>query len=119
MYKFFIDTQTPPRLARYLISKGFDSIHAMNYKENGHLMKDKEITEIAISEERIIITKDSDFLDNFYLNGSPPKIIHLMMGNITNKELLDLFETNFENLTNLLIEGCDLITFDKEKIVGY
>ena len=42
-----------------------------------------------------------------------------MMGNITNKELLDLFETNFENLTNLLIEGCDLITFDKEKIVGY
>ena len=115
MFKFFIDTQTAPRLARYLKSKGFDSIHAMNYKEDGHLMKDKEIIEIAVNEDWIIITKDSDFLDNFYLNGSPPRIIHLKIGNITNNELLDLFE----NLIKLLVDGCDLITFDKEKLVGY
>ena len=119
MFKFFIDTQTAPRLARYLKSKGFDSIHAMNYKEDGHLMKDKEIIEIAVNEDWIIITKDSDFLDNFYLNGSPPKIIHLRIGNVTNKELLDLFENNFENLIKLLVDGCDLVTFDKEKLVGY
>ncbi|MCU0471566.1 MAG: DUF5615 family PIN-like protein [Arcicella sp.] len=119
MFRFFIDTQTPPKLAKYLKNKGYDSIHAMNYKENGHLMKDKEIIAIAISEDRIIITKDSDFLDNFYLNGSPPKIIHLRIGNVTNNELLELFETNFENLTTLLLDGCNLITFDKEKLVGY
>ena len=91
----------------------------MNYKEGGHLMKDKEITEVAINEDWIIITKDSDFLDNFYLNGSPPKIIYLKIGNITNNELLYLFENNFENLIKLLTEGCNLITFDKEKLVGY
>lgn len=119
MYNFFIDTQTAPRLARYLKSKGYESIHAMNYKEGGHLMKDKEIMEVAINEDWIIITKDSDFLDNFYLNGSPPKIIHLKIGNITNNELLHLFEKNFENLIKLLVEGCNLITFDKEKLVGY
>ena len=51
MYNFFIDTQTAPRLARYLKSKGYESIHAMNYKENGHLMKNKEITKVAIDED--------------------------------------------------------------------
>lgn len=115
MFNFFVDTQTAPRLARYLKSKGYESIHAMNYKDDGHLMKDKEITEVAINEDWIIITKDSDFLDNFYLNGSPPKIIHLRIGNITNNELLGLFE----NLIKLLLDGCNLITFDKEKLVGY
>jgi predicted nuclease of predicted toxin-antitoxin system len=119
MFKFFIDTQTAPRLARYLKSKGFDSIHAMHYEEDGHLMKDKKIIEIAVNEDWVIITKDSDFLDNFYLNGSPPRIIYLKIGNITNNELLDLFENNFENLIKLLVDGCDLITFDKEKLVGY
>ncbi|MEA5459514.1 DUF5615 family PIN-like protein [Arcicella sp. LKC2W] len=115
MFNFFVDTQTAPRLARYLKSKGYESIHAMNYKDDGHLMKDKEITEVAINEDWIIITKDSDFLDNFYLNGSPPKIIHLRIGNITNNELLGLFE----NLIKLLLDGCNLIAFDKEKLVGY
>jgi predicted nuclease of predicted toxin-antitoxin system len=28
---------------------------------NGHLMKDKEITEVAINEDWIVLTKDSDF----------------------------------------------------------
>lgn len=51
MFKIFIDTQTAPRLARYLKSKGYESIHAMNYKEEGHLMKDREITEIAVNED--------------------------------------------------------------------
>ena len=119
MYNFFIDTQTSPRLARYLKSKSYNSIHAMNYKEDGHLMRDKEIIEIAINEDWTIITKDSDFLDNFYLNGSPPKIIHLRIGNVTNSELLDLFENNVESLIKLLADGCNLITFDKEKLVGY
>jgi hypothetical protein len=43
----------------------------------------------------------------------------LRIGNVTNKELLDLFENNFENLIKLLVDGCDLVTFDKEKLVGY
>jgi predicted nuclease of predicted toxin-antitoxin system len=51
MFEFFLDTQTAPRLARYLKSKGYESIHAVNYKEEGYLMKDKEITEIAINEK--------------------------------------------------------------------
>jgi predicted nuclease of predicted toxin-antitoxin system len=61
MFKFFVDTQIAPRLARYLKSKGYESIHARDYKENGHLMKDKEITEVAINEDWIVLTKDSDF----------------------------------------------------------
>jgi predicted nuclease of predicted toxin-antitoxin system len=55
MIRFLVDTQLPPKLASYLVSKGFDSIHTTFFK-NGHLLQDKEISEIAINENRIIIT---------------------------------------------------------------
>ena len=41
---------------------GFETIHTSNF-ENRHLLNDKKIREIAIAENRIIITKDSDFFD--------------------------------------------------------
>jgi predicted nuclease of predicted toxin-antitoxin system len=62
MVRFLVDTQLPPLLAAYLMSKGYDALHT-TFFENGHLLKDAEISIIAKNENRIIITKDSDFLD--------------------------------------------------------
>jgi len=89
--KFIIDTQLPPRLSRFLRLKGFDSVHTTHY-EKGHLLKDVEITEIAINENRVIITKDADFSDNYFLKGAPPKILLLKFGNIGNQDLINYFE---------------------------
>ena len=73
MLTFIIGTQLPPKLAKYLYDKGFPSIHT-TYFPNGHLLDDKTIIEIAVRENRIIVTKDSDFLDNYLINGVPPKV---------------------------------------------
>ncbi len=91
MLKFIIDTQLPPKLAKFLCDKGFSAIHT-TYFPNGHLLDDKFIIQIAIHEDRIIITKDSDFLDNFLIHGVPPKVLMLQFGNISNAELLSLFD---------------------------
>ena len=40
--KFLIDTQLPPKLAKYLSSKGYDAIHT-TFFPNGHLLGDDEI----------------------------------------------------------------------------
>ena len=76
MLKFIVDTQLPPRLTLLLASFGYDAIHTFTFKE-GHLLSDREIIEIAISENRIIVRKDSDFLDNYLLNGQPPRVLLL------------------------------------------
>jgi len=48
--RFIIDTQLPPKLSAYLESKGYDCKHTTDFEE-GHLLQDQEIIEIAIEEE--------------------------------------------------------------------
>lgn len=106
--RFIIDTQLPPKLAKYLKTKGYDSLHTTHF-ENGHLLKDHAIIEIAKSENRIVITKDSDFSDYYFLKGAPPKVLLLKFGNISNKNLINNFELYFDGLTSALKENAYVI----------
>ena len=118
MLTFIIDTQLPPKLAKYLYDKGFPSIHT-TYFPNGHLLDDKTIIEIAVRENRIIVTKDSDFLDNYLINGVPPKVLMLQFGNISNAELLDLFDRELTQIVQLFDNGAGFATFNRTHISEY
>lgn len=52
-------------LATYLRWKGADAIHTTHFPE-GHLLQDADIAKIALREQRIIVTKDSDFPDALF-----------------------------------------------------
>jgi predicted nuclease of predicted toxin-antitoxin system len=116
--KFLVDTQLPPRLARHLSSKGHDSIHTTFFPE-GQFLKDDEIIEIAKNENRIIISKDSDFIDNYLLKGSPPKVMLLEFGNIGNKELITIFNQYLSIVIETFDEGNDMVLFRRDVVVGY
>jgi predicted nuclease of predicted toxin-antitoxin system len=58
--KFIVDAQLPYNLSKFLIYKGFDSIHTLDIP-NANQTQDDEIRAITIRESRILITKDSDF----------------------------------------------------------
>jgi predicted nuclease of predicted toxin-antitoxin system len=91
-FKFIVDTQLPPVLASFLQRKGFDAIHTTSFPE-GQLLEDEQISQIAIEQNRIIITKDSDFSEHYFLKGSPPKVLHLSVGNVRNRDLIDWLDT--------------------------
>ena len=118
MSRFIIDTQLPPRLARFLRDKGFPAYHTTNFP-NGHLLNDEEIIKIAIRENRIIVTKDSDFLDNFLLKGAPPKVLLLQFGNINNQNLINYFDVEIANIVQLFETGTDFIVFNRSQISTY
>ena len=118
MLTFIIDTQLPPKLAKYLSDKGFPSVHT-TYFPNGHLLDDKTIVDIPVREHRIIITKDSDFLDNYLLNGIPLRVLRLQFGNISNTELLDLFDRELNRIIQLFDNGARFITFNRTHISEY
>lgn len=113
--KFLIDTQLPPKLSHFFSYRKIDSKHTQDY-ENGIFMDDATIVEIAIKEKRIIVTKDIDFFNNYILKGSPPKVLLLKTGNISNTDLLELIKNNldsiklkFENNAHLLIIGKNFV----------
>ena len=118
MSRFIVDTQLPPKLSKYLLSQGFDSKHTTAFQE-GHLLQDSEIIQFAIDEERIIVTKDQDFFDDYLVRGLPPKVLLLQLGNIGNSKLINMFAANQSSLLSLLEGGAELILFSKEGITEY
>jgi len=95
--KFFVDANLPFKLAKNLKDKGFDVLHTDNLP-NKEATSDKEIRELSVTQNRVLITKDSDFFDSHYLHRIPKKLIFVITGNIVNKELLLLFDEQFERI---------------------
>ena len=62
--KFLVDAQLPIRLARFLQSNGYDALHTRELPEQ-NATSDTQINLISIEQKRVIITKDSDFVDSF------------------------------------------------------
>ncbi len=116
--KFIVDTQLPPRLAKHLTKQGYESIHT-TYFEEGHLLADTEIVSIAIEQERIVVTKDSDFSDYFLLKGAPPKVLLIEFGNISNTDLFNLFDLYLDEVSTAFEQGSELVIFRRDEIIGY
>ncbi len=58
--KFLIDAQLPQSLKQLFLENEHDCIHTLDLPF-GNLTPDKIINKISIEENRILITKDSDF----------------------------------------------------------
>lgn len=68
--KFLIDAQLPVRLARLLQSLGHDAIHTRDLP-NQNQTTDTEINLLSVQENRVVISKDSDFFDSFLIRQEP------------------------------------------------
>lgn len=96
--KFVVDAQLPQRLARALSRAEHDVVHSLDLPLRNRT-PDDDLIQLATSEGRVLVTKDSDFVTRYWLHGTPPKLLLVSTGNIANDELLRLFD---ENLTALV-----------------
>ncbi len=95
--KFLVDAQLPRRLARELAASGHDAVHISDFPA-ANRTPDKEIVALAIRENRVVVTKDNDFVTSFLLHGLPPKLLLISTGNISNDDLSKLLASNFSAL---------------------
>jgi predicted nuclease of predicted toxin-antitoxin system len=99
--KFLIDAQLPLRLARFLQSAGHDTLHTRDLPQH-NATPDAFINQLSIQDQRIVITKDADFVESFLLQKQPYKLLIVATGNIKNAELEQLFSQNLQQLITLL-----------------
>jgi predicted nuclease of predicted toxin-antitoxin system len=59
---------------------------------------DPEIWDVAQSQGFTILTKDSDFHQMSLFRGFPPKVIHLMLGNVSTKILVEILRKNVKEI---------------------
>ncbi|MFN8575243.1 MAG: DUF5615 family PIN-like protein [Candidatus Sericytochromatia bacterium] len=113
--KFIIDAQLPKKLYELFINKGFDSINTLDLS-NRNTTTDNQINQLSIRDSRVVITKDTDFFNSFFINGVPYKLILITTGNIRNIELLSLFENSIENIVEKL-DTNNVIEINRENII--
>ena len=114
--KFLVDAQLPRRLAIWLGGAGFDTVHTLDLPL-GNRTPDTLINEVSINEQRVVITKDSDFVDSFLLHGKPFKLLLISTGNIRNVELEALFQANIEKLKEAFDAGFVFVELSRTAIV--
>src|SRR5271157_4671563 len=54
---------------------------------HGNRTTDVQINDLADREQRVVITKDADFVDSHLLQGRPPKLLLISTGDISNRDL--------------------------------
>lgn len=104
-FEFWIDLNLPPEMAAW-ISDGF-KVKAKSFKDlNFDSISDIEVYKIAArsSTTIIITTKDIDFIDFQNSIGTPPKILYINVGNITNQNLKLLNQDKFLEILDLFLQ---------------
>ena len=83
---FLVDANLPRRLAHRLHEAGHDAVHTLDLPQE-NLTSDHDISETAVHENRIVVSKDADFVDSLVLSHQPEKLLLISTGNIANAEL--------------------------------
>ena len=97
---FLIDAQLPRRLAYLLQHYGHTAFHTLDLPHRNRT-DDDEIMQFADTHDCIVMTKDSDFVDAFYLQHRPQKLWLLSTGNISNRDLEVLIRANIQQVVAL------------------
>lgn len=98
--KFICDVHMPVRLSKFLAVHGTESVH-INQLLNGSSTPDEMISQFADQNDYIVITKDADFRNSYFLKKSPRKLIRVCLGNISNDRLIGLFENQMTLIKQL------------------
>jgi len=108
--KFLCDVHISFKLVNALNQLGYECVHVNNMLDKW-FTKDEAITKFADKNDYIIITKDADFRNSFFINRTPKKLLKVNLGNITNHDLIKIvtecmpkIENVSQNHKNFIIE---------------
>ena len=87
--KLLVDAHLPRALCAILIERGHDAIHTSDLP-TGNTTPDEQLNDVSVAEDRIVISKDTDFFYSHVLRGRPRKLLLLRTGNMGTAQLCEL-----------------------------
>ena len=103
--RFLVDAQLPRRMAHWFVEMGHDAVHTLDLPL-GNRTPDSEIVAVAMREQRVVVTKDDDFVRSFLLSGEPSALLLIATGNISNLELEKIMRINMARIEMALTAHC-------------
>lgn len=109
--KFLVDAHLPRRLCAVLAQHGHDAVHTLDLPAK-NITKDRVINQISLAEQRVVVSKDTDFFYSHLLQGRPWKLVLVRTGNISTRDLCLLVERNLPAIEAAL-ESHALVEIDR------
>ncbi len=81
-----------------------------------NLTADREVIARADQDNRIVVTKDDDFVQSYLIHGKPRRLLLISTGNISNNDLLALISRNIEAISRAFESGA-YVEIGKESLV--
>jgi len=113
--KFLVDAHLPPSLCAVLARHGHDANHTLDLPAK-NTTKDTIINQVSIDEQRIVISKDSDFFYSHLVLGRPWKLVLVKTGNMSTEDLCSLFERHLSQIETAL-EQHTLVEIDRTAVI--
>ena len=109
--KFLVDAHLPRSLCALLAAHGHDVLHTHELPEQNET-RDGVLNRLSLEQQRIVDSKDTDFFYSHLLQGRPWKLLLVRTGNISARDLRDLFARNLP-LIEAALETHTLVEIDR------
>jgi predicted nuclease of predicted toxin-antitoxin system len=114
--KFLLDAHLPPGLKRVFATAGHDAIHTMDLPMH-NASKDGVLNAVSMSEQRVVVSKDTDFYYSHLLHGRPWKLVLIRSGNMSLPDTRRMFEQHLNDIVNAL-QTFTLVELDRSQVSG-
>ena len=97
-----------------LVRHGHDAKHTLDLPAK-NATKDTVLNQFSVDEQRIVISKDSDFFYSHLVLGRPWKLVLVKTGNMAREELCSLFDRHLSEIEAAL-EQHTLVEIDRATV---
>lgn len=102
--KALCDVHISYKIVKFLNERGVAAEHVNNLPDKWHT-KDNAVCEYADAHDMVVITKDDDFRNTHFIQGTPKKLIRITLGNISNSELIKILDENLLTIIHKMEAG--------------
>jgi predicted nuclease of predicted toxin-antitoxin system len=108
---FLVDAHLPRGLCALLQAAGHEAVHTSQLPAQNRTT-DRVINEFSAREQRVVISKDTDFYYSHLLHQRPYKLVLVRTGNIRTREFEELFQRQLPAIVEALANN-SLVELDR------
>jgi len=112
--KFLIDAHLPPSLREVFREVGHDAVHTLDLPDR-NASRDGILNATSVAEDRVVVTKDTDFYHSHLLCSRPWKLVLVRTGNLCLRATLDMFRQHLPSLA-VALKSSTLVELDENGV---